>query len=188
MKTCSKCKKSKKLNNYYTNPSYKDGRDHYCKPCRSEASVNSHNRLKPGKRCAIEGCVDPYYAKSYCKLHYTRKLRGTSENTKTPTYLKKPEMLKYFYGLTPSEYIKMSKNGCNICGDKGTVQTLNIDHDHSCCVGRRSCGECVRGVLCSRCNTVLAYFDKASIRDNHPYLDRINTYVARYEQRRKKLG
>jgi hypothetical protein len=97
-------------------------------------------------------------------------------------------MLKYFYGLTPSEYIKMSKNGCNICGDKGTVQTLNIDHDHKCCAGKRSCGECVRGVLCSRCNTVLAYFDKASIRDNHPYLDRINTYVARYEQRRKKLG
>jgi hypothetical protein len=35
-----------------------------------------------------------------------------------------------------------------------------VDHDHSCCQGRRSCGKCVRGALCNRHNLYLGFIEK----------------------------
>lgn len=43
-------------------------------------------------------------------------------------------------------------NKCWICRDKSAI---HIDHDHSCCSGSYSCGKCVRGLLCSNCNTAV---------------------------------
>jgi hypothetical protein len=42
---------------------------------------------------------------------------------------------------------------CAIC--KQPLKRPDIDHDHSCCPGRKSCGKCTRGLLCRSCNTFL---------------------------------
>lgn len=64
------------------------------------------------------------------------------------------------YGLSPGEHdaILEAQGGlCAICKLPGNSEPLCIDHDHSCCPGHRSCGECVRGLLCQNCNKGLAH-------------------------------
>jgi hypothetical protein len=39
------------------------------------------------------------------------------------------------------------------------MSRFTIDHDHSCCDSVKTCGRCVRGILCVNCNAGLGNFD-----------------------------
>jgi hypothetical protein len=58
------------------------------------------------------------------------------------------------YGITPDDYDNMLEEqswGCAICGRPPGERRLHIDHCHK--TGK------VRGLLCTRCNTCLAWFE-----------------------------
>jgi hypothetical protein len=80
------------------------------------------------------------------------------------------------YNITEEIYTEMfsSQGGvCAVCGDKSKSDwNLCIDHDHSCCPGERSCGKCVRGLLCHRCNTALGL-----LRDSPSYIESLLDYA-----------
>lgn len=69
--------------------------------------------------------------------------------------------VKSGFNLQDGEYdsLKEYQDGlCAICRrNKGISRRLAVDHDHKCCPGKTSCGECVRGLLCSPCNSMLAH-------------------------------
>jgi len=55
------------------------------------------------------------------------------------------------YNIHPREYKRLINSQCMVCGSK---ENLCIDHNHDCCSTRaKSCGKCVRGVLCGSCNS-----------------------------------
>lgn len=60
------------------------------------------------------------------------------------------------HGLTADErdaLIALQGGLCALCGRSG--EPLQVDHDHRHCPGTEGCRQCVRGMLCPRCNTAL---------------------------------
>ena len=60
------------------------------------------------------------------------------------------------------EILAAQDGKCAICAADHPAdiraRRFHVDHDHKCCPGRKSCGQCVRGLLCRACNTALGNF------------------------------
>jgi len=76
--------------------------------------------------------------------------------------------LKVLYGITPEQYEMLllnQKGKCAICPivlDKSTRKTFPcVDHNHACCPSGKSCGKCIRGLLCARCNSAIGLFNES---------------------------
>lgn len=94
------------------------------------------------------------------------------------------------YGITPDRYVAMldeQSGRCAICSAAIDVRSAYVDHDHGCCTGRKACGDCVRGLLCNRCNALLGMAQDDPVR-----LRRAAEYVAAHQARpalaRQTLG
>ena len=73
---------------------------------------------------------------------------------------------KHMNGLADEQYqalLAKQHNKCLICSivfnAEPKTSTPCIDHDHACCprIGKRTCGKCIRGVICYGCNVMLGF-------------------------------
>lgn len=51
-----------------------------------------------------------------------------------------------------------------------------VDHDHKCCERGTSCGKCIRGILCRKCNVALGY-----LQDDADLAQRAAQYLANWQ-------
>lgn len=78
----------------------------------------------------------------------------------------------------------LDEPSCEVCGvdivtkvrnSAGKIQArLVVDHDHACCPGERSCGNCIRGLICFQCNAAAGMLqnDSSIARALAGYLER----------------
>ena len=69
------------------------------------------------------------------------------------------------FGITLERYQAMltAQGGCcAVCRRSASEfpRAFHVDHDHACCPGKKTCGNCVRGLLCPNCNKNLGWVEK----------------------------
>lgn len=138
-----------------------------CKDCVTEGIITQRSAPYPGPRCAT----------------HNRKFIKVQRIRKHSLYVQKN------FGLSEGMYERLyayQGGKCAICQiSTGKTKRLAVDHSHAHCNGPTSCGQCVRGLLCSRCNSCLAlarddtaYFERALSYLNYSPFDRLRDETA----------
>lgn len=151
MKTCNSCGVEKEDTCFSQKASAKDLLHPYCRSCDSRRRATNRDRMErvpvDSKRCRL--CKQTVPAAQFSPS------RSTTDGL--ATYCKPCAVAHTTarrYGMKIEERAEFIKTGCAICGSH---ENLHIDHDHTCCP-ERSCGKCIRGVLCAGCNHGLGKF------------------------------
>lgn len=115
-------------------------------------------------------------------MFYSRKDAGP--NAKLRAHCNRCNILRRM-SITARDYDDMLEaqgGGCAICGvaPETEARAFCVDHDHSCCPESKSCGECVRGILCNGCNAMLGMAGES--------LDRLMSGAAYLLERRDLLA
>jgi hypothetical protein len=148
MKACSKCREVKPFTEFSPRTDRASGYLSQCKACqRAKSATYYHDGGGKATSAARYAREDPEKRRQY--------------------------YLKSRYQLTPERYdaMYMCQGGaCAICGTP--EDTLFIDHNHECCPGKNTCGECVVALLCSNCNVAIGL-----LRESPLVADRAAAYL-----------
>ena len=154
-KVCKKCGIDKPLSEWNRNSGRSDGLAVYCKICVAEYHRAWRARPEVKERQARLAAERYAGMSDEDRAEY---IRAGIENRRSNGY-----NLQSKYGITIADYealLKSQNGGCAICGKAPSAdRRLSVDHDHSCCSGRRTCGGCLRGLLCTTCNSWLGFYE-----------------------------
>jgi hypothetical protein len=174
-KVCTACRVARPRTEFHRSRSRRDGLHDRCKPCTCAAQAARYRtdpeRHRSRQRAARE--ADPERFRAYSRRSRTKDPEKNRARCRT-RYRANPEKFRIarlgrHYGLTPESVeavLREQRGRCAICGRaEGSAEPrtgkrvrLAPDHDHACCPGERSCGRCIRGLLCATCNTGLGMF------------------------------
>lgn len=129
---------------------------------------------KPADQYALTPSGNPRKICKSCSWQQRKTANDSNPNWKAQ---RRATLIRFKYGIEPEQYDSMleAQGGrCAVCNEISS-ELLHVDHDHSCCPdSHKTCGNCVRGLLCRRCNLALGYLD-----DNINKLQSAINYLSR---------
>lgn len=144
-----------------------------CADCKNDRARNTYNPVIASEQ----------NAKNY-RDHREKRIESQRQRRLIDPVAQRRSTLFSKYGITVEQYDVMfaaQGGNCAACNrpeieiDKrtGLLRKLSIDHDHACCPGSRSCGQCIRGLLCGKCNRGIGSLgdDLESLRKMIVYLE-----------------
>ena len=147
---CTKCGETKPLDaeHFYPQETYKYGFTRWCRDCRTKYSTELNREKRNEYRAFWAKECRSSHIDMYREREFIRDMKK--------------------YGTTVEWYRDKLIAQCGVCAlckhlshHHGTLQRLQIDHSHDCCDLRtKSCGKCLRGLLCADCNILLSYLEK----------------------------
>lgn len=156
-RTCNRCGQAKAANAFKTQWVERDQKTRVSGSCRKciNAAQQERYSANPG-RYRSEKRADA--AKHADRRNAERRGKGRTPEQKERD---KARAFEWRYGITLEQRDEMlaAQGGvCKICQtpDPGGRGEWCTDHDHACCPQKsRSCGSCIRGILCFGCNVML---------------------------------
>lgn len=150
----------------------------YCRYCSYISTALRHGRIPKGLGEWIEWRKDrDLFCANGHPWTEESTVRHSTTGFRACRICRKNADIRNKYGLEPFDFMTLMERQsgkCAICKadfDDVSPHSIHIDHDHSCCPGK-SCGECVRGILCDRCNVGLGNF-----KDNPVLLEAAIVYL-----------
>lgn len=128
--------------------------------CSERCSKQYLSEWRKNRRAAMREqipcgeCGKPFLRNSGSQLYCSDDCRKIVKQRATAE-----SFMRNRYRITMEQFNEMSAaqgHRCAIC-DKpfGRRSQIHIDHDHRCCPSDMTCGNCLRGLLCGQCNTML---------------------------------
>jgi hypothetical protein len=153
---CPKCREHKPLTEFRANP-------HWCNVCTDKSNARSYawRAANPGRATANNRAW---------QLRHPEVVRATTVKGKYKIdFYKVWEEQEGLCALCYKPMLQVGKEPTSVC----------VDHDRACCSGKKSCGNCVRGLIHFSCNLVLGY-----AKDDPYTLQKAVEYLERWRDRR----
>lgn len=180
-KMCVKCEVTKPVSGFWKDSKGRLGRRSQCSECSSRVRNAQRKGISVSRNSVLKSSViiDGIVIKRFCSACKEQKDISDFYNSRKYECKKCESISSRFnrYNMSIDDYNRMRKDQDYRCATCENVEenprSLVVDHDHSCC-SDNSCGACVRGLLCLRCNLAIGL-----LKDNPKVAAKVVDYLAR---------